>query len=323
MVKALTRQNVIRLLSVTCLILIVSTAAINPQKASAQTDSFFNKHYEWDYKSQHWTWDLSVPTQLYYAYKNVPVSNRTQYGVSGYGFLTTTKDTYVQSLAKELNDTANQLGYDAFDKVSFALAFVQSLPYTSDSVTTGHDDYPRFPIETLVDDGGDCEDTSILFATLSLIMGFEAVYINPPGHCAGGILGNNLKGTYWIYPESSNQTYYYCETTGSGFMIGELPFQYLGQGVNIYSIDATKQFIPRSIFTAPTVNQPNSEQIFPQLSINIVTDNPLLIVLGMFSGVVAFAFVFTSVRRPKTKTIKAAISPSTNPAQSKLVDLES
>ena len=99
-----------------------------------------------------------------------------------------------------MNDTTTQLGYNSFDQVSFVLAFVQSLPYTSDSVTTGHDEYPRFPIETLVDDGGDCEDTSILFATLTLIMGYGTVYINPPDHYAVGILGNNLNGTYWTYP---------------------------------------------------------------------------------------------------------------------------
>ena len=320
MAKASTKRSFIKMFSIVCLVLFVSSAGIYPQRASAKTDDFFYKNFEWDYKGQHWSWNFSIPMQLYYEYKNVPVSNRIQYGPNGYGFCTTTKDHYVQSLAKELNDISNQLSYDTFDKVSLTLAFVQSLPYTSDTVTTGHDEYPRFPIETLVDDGGDCEDTSILFATLTIIMGFEAVYISPPGHCAGGILGNNLRGTYWIYPEGSNQTYYYCETTGNGFMIGELPFQYLGQNVNIYRIDVAKQFTPTSDFTTPTVCQPTREPILPSLSINIVSENPLLYILALFSTVVAFGFIFVSTKRPKANPIKKAISTSTQPAQSKQVD---
>ena len=151
------------------------------------------------------TWNLTIPKDLYNAYKAVPVSTRTRDGPAGYGFCTTTKDSYIQSLAKGLNQTATQQHYNSYDQVSFVLAFVQSLPYTSDNVTTGHDEYPRFPIETLVDDGGDCEDTSILFATLTLIMDYGTLYINIPNHYAVGILGNNLQGTYWTYPDGSNK----------------------------------------------------------------------------------------------------------------------
>jgi len=321
MIRALTKRNLSKLLSITCLILIVSAVAIYPQEASAQTNSYFNKHFEWDYKGHHWTWDVSIPAQLYYAYKNVPVSNRTQDGIAGYGYCTTTQDSYIQSLAKELNDTANQIGYNDFDKASLTLAFVQSIPYTSDLKTTGYDEYPRFPIETLVDNGGDCDCKSILFATLTIILGFQAVFINPPEHMAVGILGNNFKGTFWVYPEGPNQTYYYSETTESGFMIGELPFQYTGQNVNIYSIDASKQFVPQSGFASPMISQPTSEQVLPQLSMSIVYDNPLLYALGLFAIVVAAGFVFTSIRKPKFMPIKT-IPPTAKAAQPNQVDLD-
>ena len=188
------------------------------------------------------------------------------------------------------------------------LAFVQSLPYTSDSVTTGHDEYPRFPIETLVDDGGDCEDTSILFATLTLIMGYGTIYINPPDHYAVGILGNNLRGTYWTHPENSNNTYYYCETTGNNFKIGQLPDEFLGQKAFIYDIDQSKQYVPNveitptiepsplptdsfgiitsptptsnpnpTTYASPSVAPPSNQPVLP-LSINLISDNPLLFI---------------------------------------------
>jgi hypothetical protein len=328
MVSAQMKQKTTGLFSIFCLVVLLAGLLICPRTTLAQSDAFYNKNFTWDYNGQHWTWNLSVPLELYDAYKTVPVSNRTQYGAAGYGFCTTTEDPYVQSLAKELNDTSNRLGYDAFDKVSFILSFVQSLPYTSDSVTTGFDEYPRFPLETLVDDGGDCEDSSILLASLTLILGFKTVYINPPGHYAVGISGNNLRGTYWTYPEGSNNTYYYCETTGNYFMIGEMPSHYIGQSVNIYTLNESKQYIPQLVLTSPsdlpdsflmqqnttpqpthvsdvsspTVSQPINESILPLPSLSVVTDNPFLYFLGIFSIVVSFGFVLSSKkRRPKAK----------------------
>ena len=209
--------------------------------AQSQSPQYYEKEFAWNYGGDHWTWNLSIPKALYDAYKAVPVSTRTRNGPEGYGYLTTTKDYYVQMLAQKLNETASDREYNSYDQVSFLLAFVQSLPYTSDNVTTGHDEYPRFPIETLVDDGGDCEDTAILFATLTLILGYGTVYINPPDHYAVGVLGNNIQGTSWTY---NNRTYYYCETTGNGFKIGQLPDEFQGQKAAIYGIDENSQFVP-------------------------------------------------------------------------------
>ena len=108
--------------------------------------------------------------------------------------------------------------------------------------STGYQDYPRFPVETLVDNVGDCKSHSILFATLMLNLGYDTVFINPPDHLAVGVLGNNLEGTYWIY---NNKTYYYCETTGVGFKIGELPDQFTGITAYVYPIDVSKQYVPK------------------------------------------------------------------------------
>ena len=305
-------------LALLLLTLSILATTITTQTTTAQTDGYYNKNYTWYYGGQNWSWNLSIPEQLYNTYKAIPTANRTQNGLEGYGYLTTTQDLYVQSLANQLDNSANQQGYDAFDKLSYTLAFVQSLPYTSDKVTTGNDEYPRFPLETLVNDGGDCEDTAILFATLTLIMGFDTVFINPPGHYAAGIHSDNLKGTHWTYPQGSNQTYYYCETTGSGFMIGELPYPYIGKSVNIYPINQTIQFNPlqyiqlitTSPSTKPTQNtpnidsvaQPSGEPIFPALSINVLYDNPLLYILALFSAVITVSFTAGSIKRKTRQT---------------------
>jgi len=59
------------------------------------------------------------------------------------------------------------------ETIDFVGSFVQQLPYTSDRVTTPYDEYPRFPLETLYEKGGDCEDTAILAATILKEMGYD------------------------------------------------------------------------------------------------------------------------------------------------------
>jgi hypothetical protein len=231
------------------LMLTFSVAFVLPVHMVSAEDEVVVKTFEWNYDGQHWTWNLSIPTSLYNYYKAVPILERVQAGLKGYGFLTTTNDAYIKALALKLNQTATELGYDSYDTVSFVLAFVQSLPYTSDSVTSGFDEYPRFPVETLVDGGGDCEDTAILFATITLILNYGTVYLNPPNHCAVGVLGKDLYGYYLTY---NNQTYYYCETTGDGFEIGEMPEEYQNVKMKIYEINTAYQFNPFSDFLMPT-----------------------------------------------------------------------
>ena len=204
------------------------------------SEDYFHRSFEWYYKGLRWTWNLSVPLSLYNVYNSVSVSDRTRRGPSGYGFLVTTRDQYVKQVAYKLHDVSVQQGYEAYDEVSFLLAFVQSLPYTSDSVTTKYDEYPRFPIETLVDGGGDCEDTSILFATLVIILNYSAIFISPPEHYAVGVWGKNLQGFYYTF---NDRTYYYCETTGDDWRIGDIPSDFEGTSASLYSIDENKQYI--------------------------------------------------------------------------------
>jgi len=211
-------------------------------------EDYYHEDFAWSYKGSDWTLSLDIPKTLYDAYKHVPVSTRTRHGFAGYGYLTTTKDYYLQAISEKLNETAAKEGFSSFEEVSFVLAFVQSLPYTSDSVTSGYDEYPRFPIETLVDGGGDCEDTAILFATFTLIMNYGTVYINPPEHLAVGVLGKDLPGSYFTF---NNQRHYYCETTGDGFEIGEIPSEFENEEANIFEIKEYLQYEP-SVTILPT-----------------------------------------------------------------------
>ena len=86
------KQKPIKLLIIITLALIISTPMVLPHQAAAQTIGYYDKSFAWDYNGKHWTWNLSIPVDLYDAYKSVPVSTRTRNGPAGYGFLTTTED---------------------------------------------------------------------------------------------------------------------------------------------------------------------------------------------------------------------------------------
>jgi|GEM_PF-6680403 len=232
-------------------------------------DNYYYRDFEWDYDGKTWTWSLSIPQYLYEEYKSVPVFDRLRDGPGGYGFLTTTNDYYIESVAEKLQEAADGEGYGSFDEVSFVLAFVQSLDYTSDNVTSGYDEYPRFPIETLVDNGGDCEDTSILFATLTLIMGYGTVYLSPPNHYAVGILGDDLDGYYFTYGE---KTYYYCETTGEGWKIGDLPEELVGVEAAIYPIRDWLQYVPDYVYVPLPSPTPSSGEDMIEVYVTEVVD---------------------------------------------------
>ena len=92
----------------------------------------------------------------------------------------------VSVVTNRLINISQQEGFGKYEQIEFAIAFVQSLPYTFDNVTTPYDDYPRFPSETIYADGGDCEDTSILMAAILNKMGYDVVLLELPEHVATG-----------------------------------------------------------------------------------------------------------------------------------------
>jgi hypothetical protein len=334
MSKPLLRRKPLTLLIIVTLTFLVCSPIIRPLGlVAAQTQDqtqYYNREFAWNYGGEYWTWNLSIPTALYKAYVAVPDSVRTQIPLSGFGYFTTTEDSYLQSLVTKINATATKQGYSPYQEVNFVLAFVQSVPYATDLNSTGYLDYPRFPVETLVDNVGDCKSHSILFATLTLMLGYGTVFINPPDHLAVGILGNNLQGTYWTY---DNQTYYYCETTGEGFTIGQLPAQFDGESAYVYPIDTSEQYVvniqsissiepnpssapyssntpettpnnePNPVTTPlPTVAGPTIQPVQP-LSLNLISEDPILFVLIIVAIGLCIAAVIKPVRNGRGKAV--------------------
>lgn len=136
-------------------------------------------------------------------------------------------DGVADELGRILNDEADANGITgARQTVDFLIDFVQNLPYVPDDVSTGYDDYTKRHVESLVDGGGDCEDSSIMLASLLLSdsFGYGTALIFLPGHAALGVKGgDNIDGYYY---EKNGTNYYYIETTGRGWDVGEIPDEY-------------------------------------------------------------------------------------------------
>ena len=92
--------------------------------------------------------------------------------------------------------------------------------------STGHADWPRYPIETILDETGDCEDLAILCSAIIARLGFSVVLLHYPGHLAFGVAGaDHLKGEYIVEP-GTGRRYYYGEATAENWHLGQIPPKY-------------------------------------------------------------------------------------------------
>lgn len=196
------------------------TATPTPQYSIVESGDVYDCDYSWKYKGTEWTYTTKIPKESYNYYKNRDHSGRdyVKYVLSDYD------RTFLQDIVKKFQEAGHDKGYTKDDNVRNVVAFVQSLPYTSDDTSTGYDEYPRYPIETLVDGGGDCEDSSILVAALLHEMGYGVVLLQLPQHMAVGVKGSDsVSGSYYTY---NGDKYLYLETTESDWDIGEIPSTY-------------------------------------------------------------------------------------------------
>lgn len=133
----------------------------------------------------------------------------------------------VDDFADRFKSIAAENRFSDWQLAECVIAFIQSMNYMND----GTYEYPRYPIETLVEKGGDCEDTSILLEALLRSLGFDCVLVSPDKHMGVGIaLKYEISGAAFPY---RNKYYYYIETTSSGWKIGDYPEQ-LTADVAIY-----------------------------------------------------------------------------------------
>ncbi|MEA3239703.1 MAG: PKD domain-containing protein [Candidatus Bipolaricaulota bacterium] len=142
------------------------------------------RRYTWQYKGAEKTLERLIPEttyQYYYRQDRQPLVGNYEYN---YYVLDSRDDPTIGDIARALRA---KIGGGDTEFAKFALSFVQGgITYALDQPGF---EYPLYPLETLVDKQGDCEDTTILYVSLlraqdisSMIAAVDTDDDNMPDH---------------------------------------------------------------------------------------------------------------------------------------------
>ena len=192
-------------------------------------EEMYNETYRWTFEKKSYVLSVEIPFETYDWYLTNPVNRSPQMrGSLAMVSFVTSSDSVIKSVAGSLNKLAREQGMDDEAVSNFVLAFVQqNIRYSEDNISKGVEEYWRYPVETLVEKQGDCEDSTLLYATLMKQLGYKTVLLfyiidDDIGHLATGIaVGESIQDGFFI--TYKNAEYYYCETTSQGFIVGEKP----------------------------------------------------------------------------------------------------
>ena len=194
------------------------------QKRIQNTGQMLGRRFIWNFEGETYTLLVGLSLDVYNTYSNRDRLKWIEMVVEGSGI--------GQPIAEKLNQVAQENNWSRERLANFVISFVQSLPYTADDVATGYDEFKMYAFETLVAGGGDCEDTVILAASLLRSLSYDLILLNPKGHLALGVSGQ-FSGAHYEY---NNLQYFYSETTGKGWEIGNIPEAYRSIPVKLYQV---------------------------------------------------------------------------------------
>lgn len=222
-------------------ILAVILALMGMQSFAVENDSVIHRQYSWQCDGMDKSCELYIDSKLllYYkderdhlAYRYSGFQNDDESEANYFGFMFSDYDRpVIRELAAQIADSS----MPDFRKVKAALTFVQTLPYALDKDSKGVEEYVRYPLETLYDGTGDCEDKTILLAAVLQELGIDFILLLPPDHMALGVCCDSIHAQrHFFYDEKK---YYYIESTALGWDLGVIPKQYSSSSFTIYPKD--------------------------------------------------------------------------------------
>ena len=197
----------------------------------SETGGGFTQDYTWQYAGRTYEVALDLHPATYATFRRR--ERRRDYDLFASDYH---GKPFIGKVTRKLAEQGRTSGLSRAEMQHLVVSFVQNLPYTSDEVTTGYDEYPRFPYETLYDKGGDCEDTSILASALLHELGYEVALLLFPGHVAVGVECRPQAGQQ--HYRHRGRRYCYLETTGEDWGIGEVPPSVQGLAATVKPIMA-------------------------------------------------------------------------------------
>ena len=153
---------------------------VSIQPFDMATQSVFDYYWTFDSNQYHLEKVLNYTTYSYYRSldHSIDWSNAESYDdvIPQYARFSTPDAPYVQELALELKNMSIQSGYTTNVEIAeFIYSFVGAIPYQYDLDSAGNTtEKPKYPIEMLYENGGDCEDASALYISLVESLGYDA-----------------------------------------------------------------------------------------------------------------------------------------------------
>ncbi len=172
--------------------------------------------YQWQQKGSYTLRLPEVPDlyQYYQRLERLPLQDYASYSFAS------SDDTYIGLVADRVDQLFNE--NDEVQRLNHIAGFVQHLPYSADDEEDETYEYPRYPVEMLVDKRGDCEDKAILAVSLLDHLGYETALLRLPNHMAVGVQFDTPLQGYSTYAED----YYFLETTRASWPVGKIPDEY-------------------------------------------------------------------------------------------------
>ncbi|GAA5262489.1 hypothetical protein [Methanocalculus sp. MC3] len=248
-----------------------------PDQVELQT-SDTARSFSWYYGESFYTWTIHIPASRYNYLATLPRDKPrpADYIMSDRG--RAELDLVIQDLislagSRNLNDDQRR---------DMVIAFVQSLPNNRWGAVVDYDDYPKYPLQTLYDGGGDSQDTAILLTALLRLLGIEASLLETPRHYAvvlplteadkkankvylyqkdadtilkGNYLdeNNNIRDYYHNNPGVLSRSYIYIESNIPGNPMGSMPVQFRNAYIqSLYDIN----YRPEQPITGAVIHHP-------------------------------------------------------------------
>jgi hypothetical protein len=241
------------------LLITASFAGVFLMGNSTDTDANYHLKYSWSYDDHSYEYTLDVSKSDYSKMlssdidKSGTVSSdlyeradgdtvEIVFGVKDYivvdSYIMKLKDALYERYTGTYGESSSNLEFP-----DFIVAFVQECITYQDDTTKGASEYWKYPLETLYDRTGDCEDFSILAAALLDAAGHEAGIYLLPGHAMGAISKDLLK------TERENLQFdghYAIELTSPGNKIGYVNDAYGDCYFHLYTGNTTSYHVKSS-----------------------------------------------------------------------------
>jgi hypothetical protein len=179
---------------------------------------------------------------------------------------------------KPIADTLLSIYNDDEDFANGVLMFVHQIPYEASTPQ-------KYPVETIVENEGDCDLFSFIVASIMMAGGLDVVllYYEEKNHMNVGVKlsqePNNARSTisYFIF---NDERYYMAETTGgdweNGWRVGERPDLLEDASANIITLEDAEQISPGQVSSSYGA----SSSISLVLSSNILVEKTPVVISG-------------------------------------------